>query len=113
METIQSRVSRKSQYWHHHVDGWQRSGLSQKAYCHTNSLALATFGYWKRKLGRNNVARRFYPLVTQSPSPMAKSPAKESAPLVLHLDRFLLEISPGCNPGFLKEVIEVLEEVRR
>ena len=40
----------KRHYWQQHIDAWQRSGLSQKAYCQREALAVSNFGYWRRRL---------------------------------------------------------------
>lgn len=41
--------SHKQQYWQGHVNAWQSSGLSQAAYCQAQQLALACFGYWRKR----------------------------------------------------------------
>ena len=35
----------KRQIW-----GWEKSGLTQKAYCNEQGLKLATFGLWRKRL---------------------------------------------------------------
>lgn len=44
----QTKITQKQ--WQYHIDTWQSSGLSQKAYCHKAEISLARFGYWRRKL---------------------------------------------------------------
>jgi transposase len=41
--------SDKQQYWQAHINAWQRSGLSQAAYCQAKQLSLASFGYWRKR----------------------------------------------------------------
>jgi hypothetical protein len=41
--------SEKQQHWQRHIRAWQRSGLSQAAYCETQQLSLASFGYWRNR----------------------------------------------------------------
>jgi len=41
---------RNKQQWQQLINDQQRSGLSQKAFCRQQGIAVATFGYWKRKL---------------------------------------------------------------
>lgn len=41
--------SQKHKYWQQHIRAWQRSGLSQAAYCHAQQLSLASFGYWRKR----------------------------------------------------------------
>lgn len=37
-------------HWRSHIDAWQRSGLSQAAYCREHELVKCRFTYWKNKL---------------------------------------------------------------
>jgi len=39
-------------YWHDHFKSWEKSGLSQAAYCRHNDLKYCLFHYWKRKLSK-------------------------------------------------------------
>ena len=36
--------------WTARVQGWQVSGLSQRAYCAQAGLRFATFDYWRRRI---------------------------------------------------------------
>jgi len=36
-------------FWEHHLEKWQQSGLSQRAYCHTHHLKPHQFYYWRRR----------------------------------------------------------------
>ena len=47
MKTLESR----RQYWREHVSAWQRSGLSQAAYCRQHGLIPRQLGYWVRHGG--------------------------------------------------------------
>ena len=31
------------------VDAWQRSGMSQAAFCRSRGVSVKSFGYWRRK----------------------------------------------------------------
>ena len=46
---MQSSIS-KTRYWQEHVEQWQSSGLSQKAYCQQHDLKPHNLSYWKNKL---------------------------------------------------------------
>ena len=43
-------MTERARYWRRHVDRWERSGLSQAAYCRRHRLKAVAFGWWKRKL---------------------------------------------------------------
>ncbi|WP_419174087.1 IS66 family insertion sequence element accessory protein TnpA [Desulfosediminicola sp.] len=102
----------KQDYWQKHISAWQSSSQSQKAYCQTNRIALATFCYWKRKLsGRDLKETTFYPLTVASPNP-AKNVMASPANLAVHIDRFKLEIHGDVCPEQLKKVVTALEQLR-
>ncbi len=50
-----SKISRggteRARQWRRRLDQWERSGLSQAAFCRRHGLKAVTFGWWKRKLG--------------------------------------------------------------
>ncbi|TSJ82531.1 hypothetical protein [Chitinimonas sp. BJB300] len=39
----------KQQYWTQRHEDWQRSGLSQRAYCQREGLSFPSFDYWRRR----------------------------------------------------------------
>lgn len=40
------RIKPKRVYWQTHIEAWQRSGLSQRAYCDGHRICLQTFRRW-------------------------------------------------------------------
>ncbi|BCL63156.1 hypothetical protein DGMP_38490 [Desulfomarina profundi] len=102
----------KKDFWHRHIEECEKSHLSQIEYCTTHNIALSTFGYWKRKLGKDqNRKPVFYPL-TVSPSISHKNGIKESG-LTLHVKdgRFTIQIEKGFSSSALSEVITTLEQL--
>ncbi len=53
-------MTERARYWQRHLDRWERSGLSQAAFCRRHGLKAVTFGWWKRKpaTGRTHIRRR-------------------------------------------------------
>jgi hypothetical protein len=43
-------MNKKVSFWQEHIEIWQVSGQSQKAYCTQHQLTYPTFNYWRRKL---------------------------------------------------------------
>ena len=39
----------RTEAWRTHVDTWQASGQSQRAFCQDHALNYAQFTYWRRK----------------------------------------------------------------
>lgn len=102
----------KQTYWHTHVKGWRKSSLSQKEYCRSRSIALATFCYWKRRLDSQKENSRFYLLTVTGKSAGPEHSDKISENLILHYRDLQLEICHGFSPSDLKTVISVLEQIR-
>src|SRR5438045_2504458 len=44
----------KEQFWRKAVRGWQRSGLSIRAYCGCNELSENNFYAWRREIARRD-----------------------------------------------------------
>ena len=42
--------SSRQAHWQGHMERWQQSGQSQKAYCREQDLSYFRFQYWRRKL---------------------------------------------------------------
>ena len=40
---------KKLAYWRRHFERWQSSGLTRRAYCAREGLALSTFDHWRRE----------------------------------------------------------------
>ena len=38
-----------SKKWDRIISSWEKSGLTQREFCHQNNLPLSTFHYWRRK----------------------------------------------------------------
>lgn len=45
------------QIWQEHIKAWEKSGLTQKAYCNERGLKLATFGLWRKRLRASEQGR--------------------------------------------------------
>jgi hypothetical protein len=111
---LEPEHDRKRSYWLQHIEKWQRSGQRQRDYCRMNGIALATFGYWRRKLKKNDSARpRFYPLVVSSGTLDTRSSRHDKPGLRLMLEdgRFSIEIDDHFSPSLLQKLINTLEQL--
>ena len=45
---------RNAQEWSEIFSDWQRSGESQRGYCRSEEISISAFGYWRRKIERND-----------------------------------------------------------
>jgi hypothetical protein len=108
---MKSRVSKRQverQRWLEHVNAWQASDLTQKAFCQAHQLGYASFRRWRGifKAEQTKVVEsasepvRFLPVNIKDPI---------ASTLRIHLqDGLHIEVAPGFNPQLLKQVIQVL-----
>lgn len=99
----------KRDYWQQQIKTWKRSGLSQKQYCRSRSLALSTFCYWKKRLNNLELtSSKFYPLTIPS-----SLPESNDTGLMLRVGpkQIQVEIREDFSPTALKKLITVLEQL--
>ncbi len=104
----------KQSFWQQHIDAWRQSGQSQHCYCQTHGLALATFGYWRRKLKKNSAEKlHFYPLVLPDQPLRSKVAHTNNSRLRVLLgdNRFTIEIDEHFSPAVLRDVVTTLEQL--
>lgn len=60
----------KTRFWREHIDAWQQSNLTQRAYATQQGLPVARFVYWKNKFYPNRASSRadFVPVRVATPS---------------------------------------------
>jgi len=46
---MSNKLDQKRTYWAQHVSAWQKTNLSQQAYCQKHSLRPHQLSYWKNK----------------------------------------------------------------
>jgi hypothetical protein len=110
MATVSTRLSAdKERFWRGHVEGWQRSGLSQRVYCKRCGLSLSTFTLWRQRLQAAGPGFRSAPRVEIVPlRQVARAPA---APIVVVLGggQYRLELNEGFQVEALRAVVVALE----
>ncbi len=108
-QTISKSQDQKLEFWKHHIEQCQQSGLSQRHYCQANNLALSTLAYWKRKISKEpEVPIQFYPLVL--PDDSGTSP-HAGLPLCVKEKRFGIEIAENFSSSTLQKLITTLEQL--
>lgn len=109
----ESSVSRDTphQFYQKHLTNWKSTGLSQAEYCRRNGLVRHRFGYWKRKLFKDEGQVQFAVLpVSLSEQSVPFIRDNVSSPLRLMVDaRFSLEIPEQFSQDTLKKVLQVLQ----
>lgn len=102
----------KAAYWSAHVAAWQRSGLSQGAYCREYALSQSSLSYWRKRLGETN-DREAAPFVTIVPVPLPASAQADMAtapePMLVHVGNALrIEIRGDFSAPVLEKLVRTL-----
>jgi len=94
----------KLEHWQQHIIDWDKSGLTQAAYCAQKNIKQNTFYYWRLKLSpRVHKPKKLIPVTVNSATPARillgsqvaiELPVEDIADLLLTLkDRGLLHAS--------------------
>jgi hypothetical protein len=57
------RSHHKRSFWEYHLERWQQSGLSQRAYCMEHELKSHQFYYWRRRIQKPHSDVSFLPVM--------------------------------------------------
>jgi hypothetical protein len=78
----------KRTFWQTHIEKWQASGLSQRAYCRKHDLIIQRFYDWRRRIiPADNNQVSFLPVA------LTGSPAKKHSSVRIHTPNgFTIEI---------------------
>jgi hypothetical protein len=111
--TNQQRVAVSRQtFWRQHIADCEHSPLNQRQYCNTNGLALSTFSYWKKKLGKKAKKNpRFYPLTVPQLSSSNNQADHSGLSLTLNSSKFRIEFAENFSASCLKKLILTLEQL--
>ena len=104
--------SEKAAYWSEHVTAWQRSGLSQGAYCRRHGLSQSSWGYWRKRLARS-ADEEAAPCFAIVPVPLSASPQADMAttpePMLVHVgNAFRIEIRGDFAAPVLEKLVRTL-----
>lgn len=99
------------QFYQKHLANWKDTGLSQAEYCRRNGLIRHRFGYWKKKLFKEEGQVKFAVLpvsLSEQSTPFIRD--NISSPLRLMVDsRFSLEIPDQFSQDTLTKVLQILQ----
>lgn len=101
-QTGNKRRTENKKVWQHHIEKWKVSGLNQAEYCRKNDLRSRGFGYWKRKLEKQNLPE------------LVEVPVSLGVPGVLKLNighQFQIEIPDGFSSATLGQVLFTLKSL--
>ena len=101
------------QFYQKHLTNWKGTGLSQAEYCRRNGLVRHRFGYWKRKLFKEEGQIKFAELpvnLSEQSVPFIRDNVFPTLRLMVDA-RFSLEIPDQFSQDTLTKVLQVLKEL--
>ena len=109
--SARGRLSKKAVYWAGHISDWQRSGLSQGAYCRQHGLSQSSLSSWRTRLGKTTEKVSASP-VTIVPVPQLAPPQAVMAapePILVHVgDAFRIDIRGDFAAPVLEKLVRTL-----
>ena len=101
------QLEQKRNYWKHHIDSWQGSGLTQVQYCRQHNLKHHQLVYWKKRFLKTETDVSLVPLQLEDLLDIPSQPDRAALCLVVN-DQFKIEISSGFDAQLLRQLIFVL-----
>lgn len=98
-------------FWQEHIGKWEKSGLSQAAYCRENKLSEGSFSEWRRKMRSNSLSNSGAQVSKSAPFGSATRFVDVSpTPTTLEIEcgKLRIHVSPGFDANHLRRVVEVL-----
>ena len=94
-----SHPGAKSAFWKRHVEAWQSSELSQRAYAKHHQLSSTSFAYWKRKLALNQGGSKST-FVSVKVATVTATPVR-----LTHPNGFMIECQAGTDVTWLQALM--------
>lgn len=96
-------AQQRRNFWEHHLEHWQQSGLSQLAYCRKHQLKPHQFYYWRRRILKPQSDVSFLPVTLP-----ADTPRKSQIVRILMPNGFALELEGRAEPKQLERLVTVV-----
>jgi hypothetical protein len=93
------------QLWQQRLQRFARSGLTVAAFCAREGVSSASFYAWKRRLAGDPPGPHFVPVRLVAP------PADVAVELLLP-SGCILRLASGCDPAWVRQVLDLLEVPR-
>jgi hypothetical protein len=93
--------------WQRRIKDWQKSGLSQMAFCKKNNISFQQLSKWKHKLQDNRYTnQKFVEIHTKNQSMIYR----EDIELIIS-EKYRILIKSSFNPELLKKIILTLRDI--
>ena len=97
----------KCEIWKERISDYRSSNLKAQEWCDKNNLPITSLRYWICKFNKgandsHNLVSEFVPVT--APGIMINS----IAPIVIRFGNISVDVSDGCHPDTLRNVLEAL-----
>lgn len=97
----------KCEIWKGHIADYRSSDLKAQEWCDKNNLPLSSLRYWvykfnKEAIASSNFVKEFVPVETPG---IIINP---TASIIIRIGNISIDISEGCHPDTLRNVLEAL-----
>ena len=103
--------SEKVEFWRQQMEGFAASGLSVKAYCAKQGIAVANWYYWRKRLSAHRLSREAsVPGAEFLPVHLADRSSGMPAVEIQLLSGRSLKLSAPLDMSWLQSLVRILEE---
>jgi hypothetical protein len=99
----QPAAPQKRIFWEHHLGQWQKSGLSQRAYCRKHQLEPHRFYYWRRRILKPQPDVSFLPVTLPADTPQGSQLMR-----ILMPNGCVLELEGRAEPEQLACLVNIV-----
>ena len=104
----------RHKFWKYHLEAWQKTKLSQAAYCRHHSLRPNRFTYWKKRILQASIATELVQVPEAAVRVAADNFFQSAQSLALRLytpSGFSVEIPDDFSPVTLGRLLLVLKAI--
>lgn len=92
--------------WESRIADFKASGQTQIQWCEANNLKLHQFRYWLYKIEKKKSSSSKTEWISVTVEDTAQT---ASETVQIKVDQAIIEVKPGFNPSFLREVVKALK----
>ncbi len=95
--------------WSERIVNWEKSGLTQAAFCKQHQLVYGTFVYWRSHLKKLNAQVK--PPEPVSFFPVTLKPEKKTTLTLRINDQHCIDLSSDFDPELLRQVVQIVQSI--
>jgi hypothetical protein len=105
---MKSQHKRPIEFWRPHIEKVESCELSGAEYCRRNDLNCGQFGYWRKKLIKDGLAKTKLTQVPISVTVEHETPRDVTSGVRIVIDNLTIEVTPNFDIRTLRRTVEAL-----